>query len=133
MKMLKTSFYEDSCVKTLVGFIALCVPFFGGLLGFFGGLAFTSTSYIIPGVLWLAAPKPKHYSKVHSYVSVVLLFTLNSFNAHSSWKSFIRIFQSYHFFLSQVCITIGLFIAITAPIGGVRTIILSIKTYKFFS
>ncbi|XP_057761163.1 lysine histidine transporter-like 5 [Arachis stenosperma] len=91
-----------SLFVALVGFIALCVPFFGGLLGFFGGLAFTSTSYIIPGVLWLAAPKPKHYSKVHSYVSVV-------------------------------CITIGLFIAITAPIGGVRTIILSIKTYTFFS
>ena len=30
-----------------VGFVALCVPFFGGLLGFFGGLAFTSTSYIV--------------------------------------------------------------------------------------
>lgn len=31
----------------VVGLIAVCVPFFGGLLGFFGGLAFTSTSYIV--------------------------------------------------------------------------------------
>ncbi|KAK9286121.1 hypothetical protein L1049_014502 [Liquidambar formosana] len=38
----------------LTGFIAICIPFFGGLLGFFGGLVFSSTSYyisIIVGVL----------------------------------------------------------------------------------
>lgn len=28
-------------------FVAICIPFFGGLLGFFGGFAFAPTTYYV--------------------------------------------------------------------------------------
>lgn len=31
----------------LTMFIAICFPFFGGLLGFFGGFAFAPTTYFV--------------------------------------------------------------------------------------
>ncbi|KAK7322371.1 hypothetical protein VNO77_25750 [Canavalia gladiata] len=98
-KMLRV--IDRSVYVCVVGLVAMCIPFFGGLLGFFGGLAFTSTSYIIPCVLWLAAKKPKPWS--------------------------------FHWVASWICILFGLVILIVAPIGGVRTIIVSAKTYKIFS
>jgi len=43
-------------------FIAITFPFFGGLLGFFGGFAFAPTTYFLPCVMWLAIYKPKRFS-----------------------------------------------------------------------
>ncbi|OVA20464.1 Amino acid transporter [Macleaya cordata] len=43
-------------------FIAIVFPFFGGLLGFFGGFAFAPTTYYLPCVMWLAICKPKKFS-----------------------------------------------------------------------
>ncbi|XP_050231502.1 lysine histidine transporter-like 2 [Mercurialis annua] len=43
-------------------FIAICFPFFGGLLGFFGGFAFAPTTYFLPCIMWLAIYKPKRFS-----------------------------------------------------------------------
>ncbi|WOG96394.1 hypothetical protein DCAR_0415729 [Daucus carota subsp. sativus] len=43
-------------------FIAITFPFFGGLLGFFGGFAFAPTTYFLPCVMWLAIVKPKKFS-----------------------------------------------------------------------
>ncbi|KAI5440380.1 hypothetical protein KIW84_010031 [Lathyrus oleraceus] len=82
-----------SIYVAIVGLVAVIFPFFGGLLGFFGGLAFTSTSYI--------AKNPK--------------------------------LGSFHWIASMACIAVGCVIAIIAPIGGIRTIIVSMKTYKFLS
>ncbi|KAL3830979.1 hypothetical protein ACJIZ3_019781 [Penstemon smallii] len=44
-------------------FIAVTFPFFGDLLGFFGGFGFASTSYILPSVMWLRIKKPKRFSQ----------------------------------------------------------------------
>ncbi|BBN70049.1 Transmembrane amino acid transporter family protein, partial [Prunus dulcis] len=58
----------------LAGFIAMCIPFFGGLLGLFGGLVFSSTSYYMPCVMWLVTQKPKRFS-VHwiaSWISIII-------------------------------------------------------------
>ncbi|XP_019432090.1 PREDICTED: lysine histidine transporter-like 5 [Lupinus angustifolius] len=90
-----------STYVVIVGFVAICIPFFGGLLGFFGGLAFASTSYIIPCILWIGAKKPKRWS--------------------------------FHWIASVFCSIVGILIATLAPIGGIRTIIVSAKTYKMFS
>jgi len=46
----------------LTMFIAITFPFFGGLLGFFGGFAFAPTTYFLPCVMWLAIYKPKTFS-----------------------------------------------------------------------
>ncbi|WOG97289.1 hypothetical protein DCAR_0416629 [Daucus carota subsp. sativus] len=40
---------------------------------------------------------------------------------------------SFHWFASYVCILIGVLITILAPIGGLRTIIVSASTYKMFT
>ncbi|KAA3464151.1 lysine histidine transporter 1 isoform X2 [Gossypium australe] len=42
-------------------FIAITFPFFGGLLGFFGGFAFAPTTYFLPCIIWLAIYKPKKF------------------------------------------------------------------------
>ncbi|KAJ0602887.1 putative amino acid transporter, transmembrane domain-containing protein [Helianthus annuus] len=44
---------------TFTMMFAICVPFFGGLLGFFGGFAFAPTTYFIPYACWLIIHKPK--------------------------------------------------------------------------
>ncbi|XP_012574881.1 lysine histidine transporter 1-like [Cicer arietinum] len=44
-------------------FIAITFHFFGGLLGFFfGGFAFSPTTYFLPCVMWLLIYKPKRFS-----------------------------------------------------------------------
>ncbi|XP_045792698.1 lysine histidine transporter 1-like [Trifolium pratense] len=43
-------------------FIAITIPFFGGLLGFFGGFAVTPTTYFLPCIIWLKIHKPKRFS-----------------------------------------------------------------------
>ncbi|XP_039682648.1 lysine histidine transporter 1 [Medicago truncatula] len=43
-------------------FIAITFPFFGGLLGFFGGFAFAPTTYFLPCIMWLVIYKPKRFS-----------------------------------------------------------------------
>ncbi|KAI4324242.1 hypothetical protein L6164_023796 [Bauhinia variegata] len=83
------------------GFVSICVPFFGGLLGFFGGLAYASTSFFIPCIIWLRIKQPKWWS--------------------------------LHWTASVICIILGGLIALLAPIGGIRTIVISAKNYKIFS
>lgn len=82
-------------------FVGICIPFFGGLLGFFGGFAFAPTTYFLPCVMWLAIYKPKRFSL--------------------SWMA------------NWICIILGVMLVILAPIGALRGIILSAKSYKFFS
>lgn len=43
-------------------FIAVTFPFFGDLLGLFGGFGFASTSYILPCTIWLKIKKPPRFS-----------------------------------------------------------------------
>ncbi|XP_038884357.1 lysine histidine transporter 1-like [Benincasa hispida] len=85
----------------LTMFIGITFPFFGGLLGFFGGFVFAPTTYFLPCIMWLAIYKPKKYSL--------------------SWWS------------NWVSIVLGVLLMILAPIGGLRTIILQAKDYKFYS
>ncbi|KAL9998584.1 putative amino acid transporter, transmembrane domain-containing protein [Helianthus debilis subsp. tardiflorus] len=89
-------------------FIAICFPFFGELLNFFGGFAFAPTTYFIrninafllPCIMWLAIYKPNRWSL--------------------SWIT------------NWVCIILGASLMIVAPIGGLRQIIVEGKTYDFF-
>ncbi|XP_047959017.1 lysine histidine transporter-like 6 [Salvia hispanica] len=43
-------------------FIGVTFPFFGDLLGFFGGFGFAPTSYFLPSVIWLKIMKPPRFS-----------------------------------------------------------------------
>ncbi|KAM1303752.1 hypothetical protein ACFX2F_021522 [Malus domestica] len=48
--------------------IGMAIPFFGGLLGFFGGFAFAPTTYFLPCIMWLAIYKPRHLHYTGSYL-----------------------------------------------------------------
>ncbi|XP_022751863.1 lysine histidine transporter 1-like [Durio zibethinus] len=43
-------------------FVGITFPFFSGLLGFFGGFAFSPTTYFLPCIIWLAIYKPRKFS-----------------------------------------------------------------------
>ncbi|KAL9423737.1 hypothetical protein AB3S75_035762 [Citrus x aurantiifolia] len=81
--------------------VAISVPFFGSLMGFFGGFALAPTSYYLPCIMWLCIYKPRRFSL--------------------SW------------FANWFCIVLGVLLMILAPIGGLRSIIMSAKNYEFFS
>ncbi|XP_058773281.1 lysine histidine transporter 1-like [Vicia villosa] len=43
-------------------FVGITFPFFGSLLGFFGGFALAPTTYFLPCIMWLAIYKPKRFT-----------------------------------------------------------------------
>ncbi|XAR65401.1 hypothetical protein NMG60_11009523 [Bertholletia excelsa] len=51
-----------SAYVALTLFIGVTFPFFGNLLGFFGGLGFAPTSFFLPSVMWLIIKKPRRFS-----------------------------------------------------------------------
>ncbi|KAK1683589.1 hypothetical protein QYE76_044437 [Lolium multiflorum] len=51
-----------STYVALTLFVAVTFPFFGDLLGFFGGFGFTPTSFFLPCILWLKIKKPRRFS-----------------------------------------------------------------------
>ncbi|KAL8043698.1 hypothetical protein ABFX02_08G002000 [Erythranthe guttata] len=55
-------------------FVGITFPFFGGLLGFFGGFAFAPTTYFLPCIMWLAIYKPKRFSLswIANWICIVL-------------------------------------------------------------
>ncbi|KZV17302.1 lysine histidine transporter 1-like [Dorcoceras hygrometricum] len=116
-------------------FVGMTFPFFGGLLGFFGGFAFAPTTYFLPCIMWLAIYKPRKYSLswstnwvrwiIYNVVSYYLLLELLS-----RLKSSLVQFLMCKF---QICIILGVLLMVIAPIGGLRQIIINAKTYKFYS
>ncbi|KAF8389790.1 hypothetical protein HHK36_024309 [Tetracentron sinense] len=52
-----------SVYVALTLFIGVTFPFFGDLLGFFGGFGFAPTSYFLPCIMWLAIKKPRRFSR----------------------------------------------------------------------
>ncbi|KAL1536538.1 Lysine histidine transporter 1 [Salvia divinorum] len=55
-------------------FVGISFPFFGGLLGFFGGFAFAPTTYFLPCIMWLAIYKPKRFSLswITNWICIIL-------------------------------------------------------------
>ncbi|KAL7110530.1 hypothetical protein ACP275_05G031800 [Erythranthe tilingii] len=51
-----------SAYVALTLFLGVTFPFFGDLLGFFGGFGFATTSYILPSIMWLRIKKPEKFS-----------------------------------------------------------------------
>ncbi|KAL1568467.1 lysine histidine transporter-like 6 isoform X1 [Salvia divinorum] len=54
--------FVRSTYVALTSFVAVTFPFFGDLLGLFGGFGFASTTYILPCVIWLKIKKPRRFS-----------------------------------------------------------------------
>uniref|UniRef100_A0A0E0BQW5 Amino acid transporter transmembrane domain-containing protein n=1 Tax=Oryza glumipatula TaxID=40148 RepID=A0A0E0BQW5_9ORYZ len=81
-------------------FVAIAVPFFGGLLGFFGGFAFAPTTYFLPCIMWLSIMKPKRFglSWCINWFCIIIGVLLSVFAPIGGLRSIIVNAQSYKFF-----------------------------------
>ncbi|WCJ38685.1 Transmembrane amino acid transporter family protein [Euphorbia peplus] len=80
--------------------VAICVPFFGGLLGFFGGFAFAPTTYYLPCIMWLAIRKPRRFSLSWciNWICIVLGALLTLLAPIGGLRSIIVNAKTYEFF-----------------------------------
>ncbi|KAK3139662.1 hypothetical protein QOZ80_5AG0387290 [Eleusine coracana subsp. coracana] len=80
--------------------VGIAVPFFGGLLGFFGGFAFAPTTYYLPCILWLKIKKPKAFSLswFTNWFCIIVGVLLTVFAPIGGLRSIIVNASSYKFF-----------------------------------
>ncbi|GMJ04327.1 lysine histidine transporter 1 [Hibiscus trionum] len=81
-------------------FIGICFPFFGGLLGFFGGFAFAPTTYFLPCIMWLAIYKPRKFglSWWANWICIVLGVLLMIVSPIGGLRQIILQAKTYEFF-----------------------------------
>ncbi|XP_057469951.1 lysine histidine transporter-like 5 [Actinidia eriantha] len=89
-----------SAYVVLTAIVGICIPFFGALLGFFGGLAFSSTSYILPCALWLVLQRPKRWSFhwIASWASIIVGLLITIFAPIGGARSIIISAKTYKIF-----------------------------------
>ncbi|XP_038892935.1 lysine histidine transporter 1 [Benincasa hispida] len=80
--------------------VGIAVPFFGGLLGFFGGLAFAPTTYFLPCTMWLAIYKPKRFglSWIANWICIVFGVLLMVLSPIGGLRTLILSANNYKFF-----------------------------------
>lgn len=81
-------------------FIGICFPFFGGLLGFFGGFAFAPTTYFLPCVMWLAIYKPRRFSLswIANWICIIMGVLLMILSPIGGLRQIIIQAKDYEFF-----------------------------------
>nr|XP_027187573.1 lysine histidine transporter 2-like isoform X2 [Cicer arietinum] len=81
-------------------FIAISFPFFGGLLGFFGGFAFAPTTYFLPCIMWLAIYKPKRFglSWCTNWICIVLGLCIMILSPIGALRNIILEAKTYKFY-----------------------------------
>ncbi|KAL1808207.1 hypothetical protein ACET3Z_025197 [Daucus carota] len=81
-------------------FIGMAIPFFSGLLGFFGGLALSPTSYFLPCIIWLNLVKPRRFSISWwmNWTFIVLGVLLMVLAAAGGLSTLISSYNTYKFF-----------------------------------
>ncbi|XP_019264306.1 PREDICTED: lysine histidine transporter-like 5 isoform X2 [Nicotiana attenuata] len=81
-------------------FVGMCFPFFGGLLGFFGGLAFSSTSFFLPCIMWLVSQKPKRWSFhwTTSWLAIIIGVSITILAPIGGARTIIISAKNYKFF-----------------------------------
>ncbi|XP_050372926.1 lysine histidine transporter 2-like [Argentina anserina] len=80
--------------------VAMAIPFFSGLLGFFGGFAFAPTTYYLPCIMWLAIYKPKPFSLswITNWMCIILGVTLMILAPIGALRNIIIKARTYEFF-----------------------------------
>ncbi|XP_023513302.1 lysine histidine transporter 2-like [Cucurbita pepo subsp. pepo] len=93
-------FITRSLYVAFTMFVGIAVPFFGGLLGFFGGLAFAPTTYFLPCTMWLAIYKPKRFglSWTTNWVCIVFGVLLMVLSPIGGLRTLILSAKNYQFF-----------------------------------
>ncbi|XP_076889477.1 lysine histidine transporter 1-like [Bidens hawaiensis] len=81
-------------------FIAITFPFFGGLLGFFGGFAFAPTTFYLPCIIWLVVKKPKRGSLTWcmNWFCIVVGVTIMLLAPIGGLRTIIKSAGSYQFY-----------------------------------
>ncbi|KAG5527091.1 hypothetical protein RHGRI_028125 [Rhododendron griersonianum] len=81
-------------------FIALTFPFFGALLGFFGGFAFAPTTFFLPCIMWLAIYKPRRFglSWFANWICIILGLLLMIFSSIGGLREIILDASTYTFY-----------------------------------
>ncbi|XP_057437456.1 lysine histidine transporter 1-like isoform X2 [Lotus japonicus] len=81
-------------------FVAITFPFFGGLLGFFGGFAFAPTTYFLPCIMWLAIKKPKMFSLswIINWICIILGLLLMLLSPIGGFRSILLNAKNYGFY-----------------------------------
>lgn len=81
-------------------FIGITFPFFGGLLGFFGGFAFAPTTYFLPCVMWLCIKKPKRFglSWTINWICIFLGICLMILSPIGGLRQIIQQSKTYKFY-----------------------------------
>ncbi|RID62870.1 hypothetical protein BRARA_E01912, partial [Brassica rapa] len=84
----------------LTMFIAIMIPFFDGLLAFFGGFTFAPTTYFLPCIIWLVIYKPKRFglSWRTNWVCIVPGFILMILSSIRGLRQIILESKDYSFF-----------------------------------
>uniref|UniRef100_A0A9I9D8X1 Amino acid transporter transmembrane domain-containing protein n=1 Tax=Cucumis melo TaxID=3656 RepID=A0A9I9D8X1_CUCME len=93
-------FIARNIYVALTMFIGITFPFFGGLLGFFGGFAFAPTTYFIPCVIWLLMYKPKKFglSWCTNWICIILGVLLTVLSPIGGLRNIIIQAKNYHFY-----------------------------------
>ncbi|KAG1358888.1 lysine histidine transporter 1 [Cocos nucifera] len=81
-------------------FVGISFPFFGGLLGFFGGFAFAPTTYFLPCIMWLAIykPRPGSLSWITNWICIIFGVLLMILSPIGGLRQIIIQAKSYQFF-----------------------------------
>ncbi|XP_050234812.1 lysine histidine transporter 1-like [Mercurialis annua] len=81
-------------------FVAITFPFFGGLLGFFGGFAFAPTTYFLPCIMWLSIYKPRKFglSWWTNWICIVIGVLLMIVSPIGALRSIILQAKDYKFY-----------------------------------
>ncbi|XP_066326347.1 lysine histidine transporter 1-like isoform X6 [Miscanthus floridulus] len=81
-------------------FVAITFPFFSALLSFFGGFAFTPTTYFLPCIMWLTIYKPKTFSIswFTNWICIVLGVLLMVLSPIGGLRQIILRAKTYYFY-----------------------------------
>ncbi|CAL9104184.1 unnamed protein product [Musa textilis] len=81
-------------------FVGMTFPFFGGLLGFFGGFAFAPTTYFLPCIIWLSVYKPRRFSLswIINWICIVLGVLLMILSPIGGLRQIVMDAKSYEFY-----------------------------------
>ncbi|XP_039120909.1 lysine histidine transporter 2-like isoform X1 [Dioscorea cayenensis subsp. rotundata] len=93
-------FISRSIYVALTMFVGISLPFFGSLMGFFGGFAFAPTTYFLPCIMWLVLYKPKMFglSWTANWICIILGVLLMVLASIGALRQIILQAKSYTFY-----------------------------------
>ncbi|KAK7293498.1 hypothetical protein RJT34_16365 [Clitoria ternatea] len=93
-------FFVRNIYVAFTMFVGITFPFFGALLGFFGGFAFAPTTYFLPCIIWLAVYKPRKFSLswITNWICIILGILLMILSPIGGLRSIILNAKTYGFY-----------------------------------